>query len=157
MCFNHISGSFEFNYLNNNQVFFVCIWQVWRSFIHSHLETLVIRYWYQQEVFTAVYSNMATNDGDKAFNCPQCDKKFSIKSKWKYIGKSTPVKSHSAAPTVTTNAQHQAIWRDMKEFTQETNHSAAPSVTTNAQHQMISRNMKERTLVVNHSATLDAM
>ena len=42
----------------------------------------------------------------------------------------------------------------MKEFTQEVNHSAAPSVTTNAQDQVILGGMKEFTQEVNHSAAL---
>ena len=41
----------------------------------------------------------------------------------------TLVINHSAALNVTTNAQHQAIWRDMKEPIQEINPSAALNVT----------------------------
>ena len=45
---------------------------------------------------------------------------------------------HSGAPSVTTNAQHQVICREMKEHTLVVvNHLAAPSVTTHAQHQVI--------------------
>ena len=40
----------------------------------------------------------------------------------------------------------------MKGPTQVINHSAAPSVTTNAQRQVISSNMVERTPVINHLA-----
>ena len=60
-------------------------------------------------------------------------------------------KNNSAALSVTTNAQRQAIWRDMKELTLEKNNSAAPSVTTNAQHQAIWRDMQELTLLRIHS------
>ena len=49
----------------------------------------------------------------------------------------TLVINHSAAPSVTTNAQDQVILGGMKEFTQEVNHSAVPNVTTNAQDQVI--------------------
>ena len=45
--------------------------------------------------------------------------------------------NHSAVPRVTTNAQVQAIWRDMEELTLVINLSAAPTVTTNAQDQVI--------------------
>ena len=45
----------------------------------------------------------------------------------------TLVKNHSAVHSVTTNAQHQAILRDMKEPTLEINHSAVHSVATSAQ------------------------
>ena len=58
----------------------------------------------------------------------------------------TLVINHSAAPSVTKNVQHQAIYRHMKEPTLEINHSAALNVATNAQHQVF-KNMKEPTLV----------
>ena len=50
---------------------------------------------------------------------------------------STLVMNHSAAPSVTTNAHNQVIWRHMKEPTPVINHLAAPSVTTSAQAQAL--------------------
>ena len=49
----------------------------------------------------------------------------------------TQVKSHSAAPSVTINAQEQVLCNVMKEPTLVINHLAAPSVITNAQVQAI--------------------
>ena len=57
-----------------------------------------------------------------------------------------------AAPSVTSNAQHQVIWSIMKESTQGINHLVVPNVTTNAQDLVNCRNMKDYTLAINHSA-----
>ena len=46
-------------------------------------------------------------------------------------------KNHSVVPSVTTNAQQQAILGDMKGSTLVINRSAAPSVATNALEQAI--------------------
>ena len=50
---------------------------------------------------------------------------------------STLVINHSAAHSVTTNAQQHTIWRDTKQSTQVQNLSAAPNVTSNADNQVI--------------------
>ena len=46
-------------------------------------------------------------------------------------------KNHTAATSVATIAQDQAIWRSTKELTLEKNNSAALSVIINAQDQVI--------------------
>ena len=71
---------------------------------------------------------------------------------WRLIKESILVRNHSAAHSVISNAQHQAIWSYMKEYTLVINHSAAPSVTTSAQTEDIWRLMQESTQLINHWA-----
>ena len=62
---------------------------------------------------------------------------FHVRATWKDIWEYTQVKNRSSAPSVRESSIDEISWRLMKKSTPVINHSAATSVTTNAQTEAI--------------------
>ena len=105
-------------------------------------------YWWKTvHLFPAMWLQKLTSRSFKNSSKKPCCSQSNYKCTfdiWRHIKESTLVINHPAAPSMTSDADHQVVWRCIKEYnTLVINHPAAPSVITSENGWVIWGTMKK--------------